>query len=211
MLRYSATSMRRAAVTASLAAVAFGASLAAASLAGPSPGERSRVQQSDGRQPQAPSPAPASAQAPAQAAAQASPTPEGRDLILGTWRLNLSKSTYAPGPPPRSEVRSYEEEHEGVRATITTTQADGSTTVVEYLASFNETSFPVVGAGDVDAVGLKAIDPYTSEVSLVTGGRVTGTARRVIARDLKSMTVTVSRMRPDGTANIVAVFDRVDQ
>ena len=29
-----------------------------------------------------------------------------QDLLLGSWQLDLVKSRYTPGPPPRSEVRT---------------------------------------------------------------------------------------------------------
>ena len=30
------------------------------------------------------------------------------DPLLGTWHLNVSRSTYKPGPPPKSQTRIYE-------------------------------------------------------------------------------------------------------
>ena len=138
-----------------------------------------------------------------------SPPPGAQDVIIGVWRLNLAKSTYSPGPPPRAEIRTYEEEHEGLRATIATTQADGRTTVVEYLASFNEDTFPLAGSAEIDAIGLRTIDAYTSEVILSAGGKVIGHARRVIAPDRKTMTVTVERWSAVGPVKIVAVYERV--
>ena len=29
---------------------------------------------------------------------------QGADLMLGTWKLNLAKSTYSPGPAPKSQT-----------------------------------------------------------------------------------------------------------
>ena len=31
------------------------------------------------------------------------------DPAIGTWKLNLAKSTFSPGPAPRSQVRTYAE------------------------------------------------------------------------------------------------------
>lgn len=30
------------------------------------------------------------------------------DMRLGTWKLNLAKSKYAPGPAPKSQTRKWE-------------------------------------------------------------------------------------------------------
>ena len=47
------------------------------------------------------------------------------DPILGTWKLNLSKSKFNPGPAPRSRARTYIQTPEGVQVTIQTVGADG--------------------------------------------------------------------------------------
>ena len=31
-------------------------------------------------------------------------SPRGQPLLLGTWQLDLVRSRYFPGPPPRSET-----------------------------------------------------------------------------------------------------------
>ncbi len=33
---------------------------------------------------------------------------EAADPAIGTWELNLAKSHFEPGPPPKSQVRTYE-------------------------------------------------------------------------------------------------------
>ena len=30
-----------------------------------------------------------------------------RMLLLGSWQLDVAKSRYVPGPPPRNETRTY--------------------------------------------------------------------------------------------------------
>jgi hypothetical protein len=35
----------------------------------------------------------------------------------GTWKLNLAKSKFSPGPPPRSQTLTYETVGQGFRAT----------------------------------------------------------------------------------------------
>lgn len=42
------------------------------------------------------------------------------DLVLGTWILNVEKSSYDPGPPPRSQTRTSEKVPEGIKATTIT-------------------------------------------------------------------------------------------
>src|SRR5688500_8409955 len=44
--------------------------------------------------------------------------------LLGTWHLNVAKSTYKPGPPPKSQTRIYQKHRFGIEATVRTVQAD---------------------------------------------------------------------------------------
>ena len=34
-------------------------------------------------------------------------TAQAADPLVGTWELSIAKSTYNPGPAPRSETRNY--------------------------------------------------------------------------------------------------------
>ena len=49
---------------------------------------------------------------------RAQPVAAEQDLLLGSWQLDLVKSRYTPGPPPRSEVRTYVRDNEGMKGTI---------------------------------------------------------------------------------------------
>ena len=55
------------------------------------------------------------------------------DPVVGTWELDITASTFAPGPPPTSELRVYEPEHEGIKATVVTIFGDGRRSIFEYV------------------------------------------------------------------------------
>ena len=132
-----------------------------------------------------------------------------QDLLLGSWQLDLVKSRYTPGPPPRSEVRTYVRDNEGIKGTIRRRREDGREEVIVYRADFDR-EYPVMGTDNYDHVTLKRIDEYTSEAVLSHAGRVYGTARRVIASDNKSMTITFRRQNETGPSvyNVV-YYDRI--
>jgi hypothetical protein len=46
------------------------------------------------------------------------------DPRIGTWKLNVSKSKFDPGPPPKSETRTYSADGDGVK--VTREQIDGT-------------------------------------------------------------------------------------
>jgi hypothetical protein len=118
-----------------------------------------------------------------------SPDPSG-DPVVGTWSLNLAKSTFSPGPAPKSQTRVYEAKEGGIKVTVTTIAADGQTSVVLISANYDGKDYPVVGATDYDAVTLKRVSVTISEATLMHGNRVIATARREVSADGKTMTIT---------------------
>jgi hypothetical protein len=135
-----------------------------------------------------------------------SPVP-GERLLLGTWRLDLSKSTYFPGPPVKSETRTYTADKEGVLGVIRRVHADGHVETIEYRADADR-EHAVTGTPAYDAIILKKLDERTWESTLSHAGIVFGTARRVIAPDGQSMTITFERKTSEDTVRNVAVYRR---
>ena len=130
------------------------------------------------------------------------PTVQDQEPLLGAWELDLSRSTFSPGPPPKGEVRSYQEEHEGIKAIILTTHADGSKTRMEYVASFNAPTAVVSGSQQTDGIRLKFIDSYTAEGELLYQGKPVGRTRRVVSKDGSTMTISLDRTAPTVAKNV---------
>ena len=129
------------------------------------------------------------------------------NLAFGTWRLNLARSRYYPGPAPRSEVRTYAGDGDSVKATITRVLADGRKEVLEYTAGYDNPA-DVTGSADIDRILMKRVDALTAESVLSHGGTIYAIARRVVSADGKTMTITLRR---EGSASIrnVQSYDRV--
>jgi hypothetical protein len=131
------------------------------------------------------------------------------DPVIGTWKLNVAKSTYTPGPAPASQTRVYEEHPGGIQVTIRTVHADGQSTSVQHPLNYDGKEHPVTGSGQADAIALEKIDEYTSEANLKHAGKVIGSNRRVVSNDGKMMTITYqgtdARGRP---VKNTAVYDK---
>jgi hypothetical protein len=132
-------------------------------------------------------------------------TQPSQDLLLGTWRLDLGKSTYVPGPPPRAETRTYARDSDGVKGTIRRQRADGRKEVIEYRADFDH-EYPVTGTEAYDTIRLKRIDARTAEVVLSHAGRVYGRARRVISEDGLTLTIAFRQGDRETFTNNVAIY-----
>src|SRR5262245_61977097 len=111
-------------------------------------------------------------------------------LLLGTWKLNVAKSTYRMGRRPMSQTRTYEAQGDGVKATIVTVYADGRPRTVGYVANYDSLEYALTGSPDADTIALKKVAPRTAEAVLSHAGKLMATARRVISEDGQTMTIT---------------------
>jgi hypothetical protein len=112
------------------------------------------------------------------------------DPVLGTWKLNVAKSKYNPGPAPKSQTRLYEKSSQGVTVTVATIEADGQSSSIALPANEDGKDYPIMASGPADAIALTKIDSQTDEAILKHGAAVVGTSRRVISQDGKTMTIT---------------------
>jgi hypothetical protein len=124
------------------------------------------------------------------------------DPVVGTWELDVAASTFAPGPSPKAEIRLYEPEHEGIKATVVTTYADGRRTIFEYITSYNDVIAAVTGSDTSDAIRMRKVDGFTAEAELSLAGRNVGRTRRVVSQDGQTMTIELHRSAPTVVDNV---------
>src|SRR5262245_15452515 len=109
------------------------------------------------------------------AALQLRSTAEPPPQLIGSWRLNVAKSKYSPGPPLRSETRVYTKGADGVKGVVSRVYSDGRKEQFEYLANFGK-DMMVTGIPEYDSVTLRKIDDLTSDATLSHAGIVYGVA-----------------------------------
>jgi hypothetical protein len=131
------------------------------------------------------------------------------DSFVGTWRLNVAKSTYSPGPAPKSITTIYEAAGKGYKVAVTNESATGKTQY-GYTTNLDGKESPVTGTNpNADTLTAKRIDARTLEVVSRKGGKVTVTQRNVLSADGKTRTVTTTGTDAQGQkVNNVAVFEK---
>jgi len=131
------------------------------------------------------------------------------DPTLGTWKLNAAKSKYSPGPAPTSATITYEETADGIKRTGENVLPDGTKTSLEYTAKYDGKDYPVTGSETFDMIALKRINDRTVESTLKKSGKVMTTARRVVSKDGKTMTLTITGTNAKGQkVKNIAVYDK---
>jgi hypothetical protein len=132
------------------------------------------------------------------------------DSNIGTWKLNVAKSTFTPGPAPKSQTLHYEPwGTDGVKVTADGVGADGKPTRWEFQARYDGKDNPFTGNLDADTIAFKRIDANTIEAITKMKGKVTGHTRAVVSADGKTRTLTQTGKNALGQdVNNLLVYDK---
>jgi hypothetical protein len=127
------------------------------------------------------------------------------DPLLGTWKVNLTKSTYAT-PAPKSMSVTFAPAAKGYAVTIDAIGADGQPQQWGYTSTFDGSESPVTGNPNIDAVAART---RTGTVEYMKAGKVVTTTSSVLSDDGKTLTVTVKIPLGEGkeVTNVV-VYER---
>ena len=121
---------------------------------------------------------------------------------FGTWKLNVAKSKFDPGPGPKELTRIHEDAGGGqVRVTTKSVNAQGAQTQTTYTYRGDGQDNPITGvqgAGPVK-IAIKAVDPYTvTYQQKLADGTVVVAGQRVLSKDGKTMTITATGTTAQG-------------
>ena len=116
---------------------------------------------------------------------------EDQAPYVGTWKLNLAKSRYDPGPPPRSATDVNTEVNGAMRSVQSWVDAQGKAHKVEWTAKFDGKDHPVTGGDAGTTISLTRPDPRdlrTVDWVWKVPGQPTVTGRTVYSKDGKTRT-----------------------
>ena len=115
---------------------------------------------------------------------------QGTNPFIGVWTLNVAKSTFSPGPPPKSQTRTYTQNGDGLKFVIGGVNADGSARANQsWAAHFDGKDYPSVGNPANDMVTITMVGASTMDATYKKGGKVLNTIRLTVSKDGKTMTV----------------------
>jgi hypothetical protein len=138
--------------------------------------------------------------------AQAAPAD---DPVMGTWKLNVARSKFTPGPGWQSQVRVYAATPTGISVTWTGVDAGGETMRVSYAYAYDGRDYPMAGSASYDTLNAVRIDARTVRSEEKRDGKTGGIAVRTVSRDGKVLTITDKGTSRKGLAfSQLLVFDR---
>lgn len=132
--------------------------------------------------------------------------------FVGTWKLNLAKSKFEPGPAPKSQSRTVVAEGTGAKYSFESVAADGTTPAYSFTTSYDGKDSPVTGngmPGAADSIALNRVSSNKVEAVLKKGGKQIGTSVSEVSKDGKVTTIRGKGKNSDGKEyNSVSVYDR---
>lgn len=120
---------------------------------------------------------------------------------FGTWHLNLSKSTYSPGPPPYTRasyvIEPWNEglpraESRGVKVTYDMVYPRGGTTHLEWTGKFDGQPYPLQGIDEFVTYAYRKIDDRSYDVIVRIDDRMAAVSKVTLSPDGKTMTTTTA-------------------
>ncbi|MBS0421330.1 MAG: hypothetical protein JSR66_26720 [Proteobacteria bacterium] len=131
------------------------------------------------------------------------------DPVLGTWKLNVEKSKFVPGPGWQSQIRVYQSTPAGILVTWTGLDAKGEKMQVSYTYKYDGRDYPMAGSGSYDTLNAVRVDALTVKSEEKRNAKTVGIAVRTVSRDRKVLTITDEGTNRKGQAfSQVLVFDR---
>jgi hypothetical protein len=128
--------------------------------------------------------------------------------FVGRWQLNLAKSKYSPGPPPKSLIVNVQAEGRGLKAKTTGVNAEGNPINYTQIPVFDGLPHPVKGNPNQDAYASTR-EAYIQIYSDFKAGKLVGTSTFIVSPDGKTITATELILDANGKLiNNIAVFDK---
>ena len=123
---------------------------------------------------------------------------QAADHQVGTWKLDVAKSKYSPGPPPKESTLKIESQADGLKFTIDTIDAEGKTIHSEASPKYDGKDYPMTGNPNADSISLKKINDHTIETQTKKDGKPLTTIRSVVSKDGKTRTSTYTGKNAKG-------------
>ena len=137
---------------------------------------------------------------------QAKPDPT---ILMGTWKLNVAKSKFNPGPAPKSTTLTFKPTATGVSFTFDSVTAEGQTTHGQNNETFDGRPYAVKFSNFSGMRTTKWVDAFTLTEVNTLDGKVRTSRTMVISKDGKTLTVTAKGINDQGQAtNNIAVLEK---
>jgi len=132
------------------------------------------------------------------------------DPFLGVWQLNVAKSKFSPGPPPKSQTwYIWEDEAKIQKLSQVTINGAGVPSAVVLMHIYDDTPHPVPGAQGYDSSAYTRVDAHTIKSRYLNAGNLLQTATWTVSQDGKTLTYTATGVDANGRqVNQLRIYEK---
>src|SRR6185369_16152042 len=130
---------------------------------------------------------------------------------LGSWSLNIARSTYDPGPPPYKRATYTIEPWgaDGMKVIYDMVHPRGGTTHLEWQCRIDGKDYPLQGIDAFVTYAYNQVSPGVYETIVKMGGRVAAKSTVALSADGQTMTTTTKGVDSSGKAvTTLTVYER---
>jgi hypothetical protein len=134
---------------------------------------------------------------------------QSKDPYVGTWTLDLAKSTFKPGPAPKSTTVVIDAAGKGLKIAVDAVNADGTPVKWSFATQRDGKDVPVTGNPLFDTAATTQSSPTAGATEYKKGGKVVLTLKTSVSADGKTLTTTATGTNAQGQAvNNVSVYNK---
>jgi hypothetical protein len=112
--------------------------------------------------------------------------------LMGTWKLNESKSKYAPGSDKNTTITYTAAKGDMIKCTADGVDKDGKPIHWTWTGKLDGKPYPIKGSRNFDTLAYHPVNERTNDTTARKNGKVVMTAVITVAKDGKSRTVTLT-------------------
>lgn len=121
---------------------------------------------------------------------------------FGAWSLNVTRSTYDPGPPPYKRATYTIEpwDSDGMKVTYEMVHPRGGVTHLEWMGRIDGKDYQLQGIDAHVTYAYRQVSPGVYETIVKMGGRIAAQSTVTVSPDGNTMTTTTNGVDSSGRA-----------
>jgi hypothetical protein len=127
--------------------------------------------------------------------------------FVGTWKLNIAKSKYVPGPPPQSSTRTWDASG---MVMVSGVNAAGKSLSYGYTIKDDGKDYPTMGAipNTADKIMSKKVDANSYEATFTKAGKQVETTTFKVSNGGKTLTIHAKGTTDAGPFDNLQVWEK---
>jgi hypothetical protein len=129
--------------------------------------------------------------------------------FLGTWKVNIAKSQFSPGPVPKELTVTFADDGEKIKRALEGIDAEGKPFKQEGSIKWDGQDHPMPNGDGTMTIAWKMVNDNTVQFTRKSEGKVTTTGHAVLSKDAKTVTITETSVNSKGEkVHSVVVLER---